>query len=183
MAVSLPALDLAFNSVNSFRAKDLLAEHEFDIQSVTVEEAKHDKVALQKQGEGNRWRFTQPPYGEADYEGETVASNREGQSAGGVGSVLRAVAALRVDSDKDFVADDVSDLAKYGLEQGKPERMRIEVRRNASGFGADKKQVTLTLLVGKNADDKGDKVYARLEGEKNVVRTDAKNLEPGTKLV
>src|SRR5262249_6787406 len=53
-----------------------------------------------------------------------------------------------------------------------------EVKRNAFGLGGgDKKPITDVLLVGKKADDKGDKLYARLEGEKNVVRINAKNVE------
>jgi len=71
MAVRRSSLDTVFKEVNDFRAKDLLAESGFDIEAVDVKNAK-TQVALKKVEQG-QWRFTQPPYGDADYQGESPA--------------------------------------------------------------------------------------------------------------
>jgi hypothetical protein len=53
------------------------------------------------------------------------------------------------------------------------------VRRSVSGRNVDKdKTITDTLLIGKKADDKGEKVFARLESDHHVVKLPSKSLDP-----
>ena len=109
----------------------------------------------------------QPSYGEAD--------DAE------VRSLIQNVEKLRVEANDDFVAEGVTDFAKYSLEEGKPKRLHIEAKqRVGSLLGGDEKKepVSGVLLIGDKADDKGEKVYARLEGETYVVKVPAKNLDP-----
>src|SRR5207253_7059099 len=65
---------------------------------------------------------------------------------------------------------------------GKPMWLRVDVKRKAGGgFGSDEdkdKTVEAALLVGKPADDKGEKRYARLDGERSVVALPVKKLLP-----
>jgi hypothetical protein len=185
MAINRSDLDGVFKPVKDFRAKDLLAESAFDIQYLALKDSKHPQVAVEKTADG-QWKFKEPAgYGGADYEGEPPGTGpNPAKTTSGIRSTLETAAQLRVASADDFVADDVSDLAKYGLEADKHDGPRIEVKRNASGFGNDKKPaVQQTLLVGKKSPDKPDKVFARLEDEKNVVLIDAKNVEAVSKLL
>jgi hypothetical protein len=184
MAVRLSSLDSCFKGVNEFRSKELLADNAGEIQSVTLLDGKHDSVILQKDT-GNKWKIAQPNYGEADYEGEPAGEAPGGKSSTGVRGLLDVLTALRVqyksDSDSDFVTEDTHNLEQYGLEPGtKPGRLRIQVKRTlGGGSGADKKDKTIdeTLVIGKKADDKGDKYFAMLEDEKYVVKV-AANLKP-----
>jgi hypothetical protein len=57
-----------FKSVNELRSKDLLADFAGDIKAVNLRDGKHDPVYLEEEGE-KRWRFRQPDYGAADFEG------------------------------------------------------------------------------------------------------------------
>src|SRR5262249_23924610 len=138
------------------------------------------------------WRFQQPAYGEADYEGEpNPLGGAPGKNVTGVRSLLEMLAALKVEfkseKENDFVSEDARNLDQYGLEPGdKPGRLRLEVTRNLTspGGGLDKKQtVTDALLIGKKADEKGDKVYAMLESDKYVVKLPAANLEAIAKVI
>ena len=109
-------------------------------------------------------------------------------AGGGVRGLLDAVAALKVeyksDKDNDFVAQDVAELGKYGLEAEKPASLRIEIKRAPGGPDAASRGAlasgSATLLVGNKTDDKGEKFFARLASEKNIVKIAAKALEPIT---
>lgn len=191
MAVRLNQLETAFKDANDFRDKNLLADNLSEIQSVSLQDGKHDTVIL-KQATGSQWKIAQPPYGSADYEGEPVGTPPAGGSATpqpttGVRSLLDLLTALKVDYQEgkvnDFVSEDARNLEQYGLEPGtKPGRLRIEVTRSLGGFGADKnKTVQETLLIGKK-EDKGDKYYAMLEDEKYVVKV-AANFAPLEKVL
>ncbi|HXG10436.1 MAG TPA: DUF4340 domain-containing protein [Gemmataceae bacterium] len=155
-----------FKTLNDYRARDLLAQHAFDIQYVRLQ-GKPGEVILKKPGTENRWVFEKPDYGEADYSGDPGRDD----SPQGVQGLLANLANLKVESPQDFVTvtDDARELAKYGLDKDNPERMRIEVKtQDTLSSGEEKKPpVTSVLLVGKKVDDKEDKYYAALdEGEK-----------------
>jgi hypothetical protein len=188
-AVKRTELDGAFKEQNDFRAKDLLGESgelagPANIRSIKLHETQHPPIALEKSGD-DRWRFVQPSYGEASYEGETPPPGDTQKRVTGVRELLNDADNLRVDSSADFVADNVTDFAKYGLEAQKPERLRVEVQRKRSGEATPdqaKEPLTRILLVGKKADDKGEKLYARIEGESSVVRLPAKNIDALSKL-
>jgi hypothetical protein len=183
IGVKASQLGELFKAVNELRSKDLLADFAGDIKSVNLRDGKHDPVYLEEEGD-KRWRFRQPDYGAADFEGPGATATTKPPS--GVNGLLEAVAGLKVDykadGPNDFVADTVSvgDLAKYGLEDGGKDQIRIEAKRSVGGkFGSDKtKTTTDVLVIGKETDDKGDKKrYARLESERNVVKVSAKGLE------
>ena len=184
-----PKGNVQLKDVKDFRSKHLLAESAFDISSVKFDEPKHESVALDKNQEG-KWHFEKPAFGDADYEGESSAPSAgptEPKSISGVKGLLDAVADLRVDSDDDFGATDLSDkdLAEKGLEKGK-ETLRIEVKRQPpfSGTSDEKKEpIQTALLIGKKADDKGEKLFARPEDERNVVKVSAKKVEAISKVL
>jgi hypothetical protein len=183
MAVRRSQLDYLFKNVNDFRVRDLLSEGTVNFPDaatlVKLQSEKGSPVVLEK-GDKNRWKFEKPPYGEAD-EGESPspAPGQEVNKQTGMKGLLDDLRGLRVESDPDFVADDVTDMAKYGLVDDKPAWLRIEVRRKSGGFGADgDKASDDVLLIGNKTDDKGDKRYARLAGEKTVVRLPSAKIDP-----
>jgi hypothetical protein len=185
MAVRRSDLDNIFKKVNDFRSKYLLAESSFDIVSAHLQEPKHDLIDLEKTSDG-KWRFDKPAFGEADFEGEPGAAVATDKKITGVRDLLQALVDVRVESDEDFGATNASDadLAEKGLEKGK-ESLRIEVKRQPTSFGTEEKKpaVQNAVLIGKKADDKGEKLYARLENEKNIVKVPAKKVEAITKVI
>ncbi|HEY1861854.1 MAG TPA: DUF4340 domain-containing protein, partial [Gemmataceae bacterium] len=199
-AVKKSSLDPVYKPLNDFRSKDLLAAKPFQTTAVDLKDKKGNELALEKTS-GTRWRFQKPNYEEADYDGEpTGAAEPAGLSKKitGVHELLNQIEAIRVETDSDFLASDVSDAeltSKYGLEAGKPDLLRIEVKQPKDtpkpGEPA-KESVTQVLLIGKKAepdkDDKGketktDYYYARLENENSVVRVPSKKVEGLTVVV
>jgi hypothetical protein len=203
MAVKKSTLDAVLKGLNDFRDRDVLAANAGDVQSLKLT-ADKKTVALTKNAEG-RWRFADPAgYGAAESEGDVAGAADPAKAPHGMRDLLNILTGLRVDykddKDNDFVEDDAKDLAKYGLDDGNPGLLRVEIERVDSieheGGKADKKTSKVVLLVGnkvedkkaeeKKADDKKpddkkaeekkaeEKVYARLEGEKNVVKLSAK---------
>ncbi len=186
VAVRKSDVDTLFKSVTAFRGRDLLAESAFDVEAVKVQLGKGEPVALEK-GSDARWTFKQPDYGPADSDGDPNAR----PPVPGVRGLLDAVVALKVeykdDKDNGFVADGVTDFAKYGLDSSNPDLLRVEVKRKADGSlraagdSTPPKSVSDTLLVNvagkEKPDDKGEYVYARLDGDKSVVKVPAKGLE------
>ncbi len=186
VAVRRTDLEGIFKAPRDFRSKELLGQPGDlnaveRVQAIQLHENKHPAVALEKGG-GDRWRFDKPPYGDADYEGDT--SGGEAKGVTGVRELINALDNIRVESADDFVAEHVTDLAKYGLEKDRPGLLSVEIRRKEAEGEAGKGQETATavLLIGKKADDKGDKYYARLEDETDVVRVPAKSVEPVQKI-
>src|SRR5262249_25609054 len=142
----------AFKKLNEFRDRTLLASSDNDIQSVKLTEAKKEPVLLTKVDTGN-WKYTQPPFGAAEMEGEPApppgTPNVE-KAPSGVRPLLNDLTALRVDRPEDFVADGVSDadLAKYNLDPAKDQVLRVEIEKS-EGTKEDKKPATkAALLVG-----------------------------------
>jgi hypothetical protein len=186
LAVRRTELDTLFKNLNDFRSKSLAAESAFDIESVKFRESKHEEVALEKSKDA-KWRFDKPAFGEADYDGEPAGSDSgTPKRITGVKDLLQAVVDIRVESDDDFGPTDVADaeLSDKGLDSDKPAVLRIEVKRKP-GFGAKEgaEPIHDILLVGKKADDKGEKLYARLENERNIVKVSAKKVEAVTKVL
>ena len=173
MAVAKGDLDDVLKPLNDFRARDLLSPAQSDIRRVKLSEGKKKPVELKKADAG-RWSFVQPPYGAAEVEGAAAAPGGPGGAVTGVNGLLADVANLRVeDAAKDFVKDDATDLAKYHLDPGKDEILRVEIDRAAD----DKdKPTTVALLIGVSKAEDG-KYYARREDEKDVVRVGAKEVD------
>jgi hypothetical protein len=185
LAVRRADLENVFKKVNDFRSKYLLAESSFDIVSAKLQEPKHELIDLEKTSDG-KWRFDKPVFGEADFEGEPGAAVATDKKITGVRDFLQALVDVRVESDEDFGATNApdADLAEKGLEKGK-ESLRIEIKRQPSSLGTEEKKPAVqdALLIGKKVDEKGEKLYARLENEKNIVKVPAKKVEAITRVV
>jgi hypothetical protein len=164
--------------VRDFRSRDLLGEGSFNLpdtaKSVALTEGKNE-VVLKRQDNGT-WAFAKPAtFGEADLEGDTAAG---GTDVTGVKPLLNSLTNLRATSAGDIV-ENVTDFAQYGLEPGKLAGPKVElVRKDPNGEGT----ITETLDVGKK-EEKGDNVYARLEGERAVVKVPASAIDPIRKVV
>jgi hypothetical protein len=178
LAVKRNDLDAALKPLTDYRSRDLLTDTgDWNAASksdrIEVEEAGHPAIVLAK-GKGERWRFEKPPYGDADYDGGPST----GGAVTGVHPLLTELDSIRIDPG-DFVADNITDFAKYGLETAKPERLKISVRRKSAEPGKEKTdEATRTLLVGKKADDKSEKFYARLENESSIVKVSSREIDP-----
>jgi hypothetical protein len=175
----------SLKGVTDFRSKTMLADNPMDIVEVSLQEPKHESVVLEKNTGDGRWRFVKPAdYGQADDEATMTPFGQDAPRQGGVRGLLSAVAGLRVHDNTDFKAVDASErkLAQMGLTNDNFETMRIEVKHTAAGLrnrGEDQNQTTTdVLLIGKKADDKGEKYYARLASESYVVLLSAKDLKP-----
>jgi hypothetical protein len=185
LAVKRFNLETAFKSLNELRSKDLLSEGFLSFPEVCQSlrlAGPSSEVVLEKVKD-NQWRFKKPAYGDAEEQADAVPMGRDDANRAGWRPLLQAIGNLRVDT-KDFVADEVADMAPYGLSDDKPATMAINVKRK-TGVGEDAKEVEETLLIGNKivpswweVTEKDAKYYARLKNEKSVVRIDAKKLEP-----
>lgn len=147
-----------FKSMKEYLPLELLNAGALNTSQVTLRDAK-GKLALEK-GSDSKWRYLEPGYGEADYEGEpasTTAPAPAGKTISGVKELLESIGALRLESDSDFVQFDASDadLAKHGVDS-KPATLRIDVKRTSDsllgGGDARKEPVTEILFIGKKVD-------------------------------
>jgi hypothetical protein len=192
MAVLKSSLESVLSTgVNDLRGRVLLVAGTNDVQAVTLSQKGKETVELKKLSE-DRWQYVKPPYGDAEVQGnQSFAPDPAPKAPAGVQSLLVDVTDLRVDYTdskvNDFVADNVTDLAKYNLDPAKSDVLRVEVERvdSPGGEGKEKKTSRHVLLigVGKKVDGKTDKYYATLEGSKSVVKVAAKNVEPLLKLL
>jgi hypothetical protein len=173
--------EVKFKALNDYRAKTLLADSAFDINAIKLQEGNKATIAIDKTPDG-KWKFEKPPFGEADYEGEPASAAAPGapqpQRITGVRELLQSVADIKVESDDDFGATGVDEaaLAGKGLEKGKA-LLRIEAKVQPPFGSDDKEPIDTALLIGKKADDKGEKYFARLEDERNIVKVPGKKVE------
>lgn len=161
LVVRRTELGPALEGLNYFRAKDLLGPEGPDLRSVALSRGNR-RVVLKK--ERDRWRMTEPPYGEANISDLLGGLGRLSVHHGG-------------DKDTDFVKDAVTDLKPYELDK---QPLRIEVTR---GDGKDAR--TQALLVSDKKD--GDKHFATLasgpKGPYDVVKVPAGAVEPFAKVL
>jgi len=184
MAVRASTLDsVFFKNANDLRSRTLLDVTDLNAQAVHLKEPKGKDgkptlVSLQKTDQGG-WRFAEPPYGAADFEGTAQGK----QKHEGVKDLLNAIGALRVDASDDFEPlGSTRPLKDFGLEEGQ-EKLRIQVG-TATGFGDEKEKTVRALLVGDKAKLKEKEYYyVRVEGESSVARIDVGKLEPIFKVV
>lgn len=172
-----------------FRSRELLGAGVINlpdtVTQLTLQQAKASPLVLNKDDEGH-WRFTEPNLGPADYDGERGSPGQD-QAPSGVRDLLKDLSDLRVATSKDakstegapdFVADNVSDMAKYGLQEDQPATLKIGLTHTPAKLGQSseaKEPVTETLLVGNKVDNK---YYARLGGDKSVIKIEADKLNP-----
>lgn len=156
-------LDALFKkSYQDYRERTLVSASPFSATAVSLGDAKGKELALEKSSEGS-WRFKNPAYGPADYEGESAtppagfgAPPPPAKGSPGVKDLIQAVTDLRVEGDNDFVAEGVSDAdlaAKYGLGD-KPETLRIEIKASKLGAEDKKTETSDVLLIGKKVTGK-----------------------------
>ncbi|HEY7313077.1 MAG TPA: DUF4340 domain-containing protein [Gemmataceae bacterium] len=194
MAVAKKELDKTLGGLDDFRARDLLSPSTGDIQQFTLTQQSKDKIVKGpielKKGSEERWSYVQPNYGDAQASGTDPAATDKAPS--NVQSVLTDISNLRVESAKDFVKEDATDLGKYNLDPAKDDLLRIEIERvdeiATSEEGKKEKKtskVALVVGVGKKVDDKRNEYYAYLDDSKHkdIVKVPAKNVERFLKLL
>lgn len=164
--------------VADFRAKELLAPgvtapaDAFRHVRVTV--GPHE-LALKKEDTG--WQFEKPAgMGAADVEGDPAAFSAD-QPFSGVTRMFEALTGLRVAGNEDYVEDKKSD-ADFGFDDAYAERLTAEVRFVPPARGDVPTEVTDKLTVGKPADDKGEKRFARMDGDPTVFKIASAGLKP-----
>ncbi len=165
----------ALKSISEFRPRSLLAEGSpiawQTVQKLTLKDGDKE-IVLQKDGVAY-WRFLKPDdYGMADPEGNPAGPVPD--HIAGVKPLLTRLTGLQMPADKAEIIEGTTDFAKYGVDSNDAP-MRIELTRDSGKIEK--------LFIGKKADDKGDKVYARLDDERCVVKLDAKSLAPIRKLI
>jgi hypothetical protein len=187
VAVKKSSLDSAFKPLNDFRDRDLLAPSSADVRGVALAEGKKG-VELKKSADEDLWVYVKPPYGRAESTGGAATPPGPGKSPDNVGTLLTDLTELKVEKPEDFVADGVTDLARYNLDPAKGDVLRVAVDRTEEVSGEpgrkERKTTHRVLLVGVGKKvDKADQYYACLEDDRNVVKIAAAKVEPLRKLV
>lgn len=145
-----------FNAIEqppaAWREKALLTLPTFEVETVAVKSPERSVQARRSEG---RWRLLQPVQAAAD------PNKIEG--------LIADLTALRVaDGTQGYVADNVRDLARYGLD--KP-RWSFELTPPSRAGQAQ------TLQVGRPAPDRPDRAYARRTDQDDVVLVDSRLLD------
>src|SRR5260370_25293742 len=185
MAVKRSCLDsLFFKDAAVFRPKSFLEVNENTARSGGLKGEGAD-VELRKNEDGP-WRFLEPNYGLADFEGKPAEKpspfqpKQPPKTEGGVKGLLSAIGFIRGGSDADFVPLSDARMSDFGLEEGKV-NIRIQVGtpgEKKEDAKDDKKDdlVKETLLIGNKVKGK-DLYYARLATDRGVAKVEAKALE------
>jgi len=114
---------------------------------------------------GSDWLIEKPAgMGNADPDGGPPTVD---QSITGVRPLVSNISSYRATDPADFV-EDTKDLAKYGLDSANPTLLKISITRKA--LAGDAPASTEVLLIGKNVDDAGAKVYAMLQGDSVIAK-------------
>lgn len=183
-------LDLVNKPSAQFRERELLAAAPTNVQSVKLTHAvagkeKEAPVELVKQKD--RWLYQSPFKGEADSV-SADAKVEPNQPPSSITALLSEITRIRADfkdkGDSDFVASNVTDWKQYGLD-ATADLLTVEITRSESARPKTAKEKdseekpaatelsstqTLVIALGKKADEKADKYYARRGGEDNVYK-------------
>ncbi len=163
-------LAVLFKNANDLRSKRLFDFSEPTVQAFSLTEGSTEISAMKSRG--GAWLLVKPNLGYADYEGPPLPKESPpGAKApeGGLKSLINAIAAVRVDSEDDFVPPAVDTLPRNDLVAGK-EKLRIQIFS-----GDDKKPTEETLLVGRQ---EGEYYYARLATDEGTFKLPRKLLQP-----
>ncbi len=174
MAVRKASLESVLNSVNAFRDRTLLGSSPSSMTRIELTEG-DKKLALQESG--GTWRFVPPTPFSGLASNEVTERRTEKGAPRSVPNLQHDLANLQPGPEtaaNDFVADNVKpeDFTKYFLDPTKNKILTIKVTRQGE---AD--PVELLIGIEKPADDKGEKYYARLTSEPNVMRVPAKEVK------
>ncbi len=169
LAVRKRTLEPALEGVAYFRSRDLLGEGtSSDIRGLTVSQAKKGTVELRKQDD--RWRFIQPPYGDADIDSAFI---------GGIDNI-------KVEDTRDFIQDSVTDLARVDKDLPRYAELRITVERKPEDRPASTSTLVVLLPPEEKKKDRekkdSDKLYAYVEEAKgkgkDVVKVSRSHVQP-----
>jgi hypothetical protein len=136
IALQKSRLDKVFADLEEFRDKNLLGSA-FDYQAVKLTGKDRQPLELEKV-DNKDWKFKEPKYGLADFNGVNAFTNE--------------LAGIRVGRNQDFVADgklDEAALAKYGLAPDKETYNLTVVRKDPADTT---KTVTEVLRIGAKDD-------------------------------
>jgi hypothetical protein len=123
----------------------------FQVASVTIK--RPDQVIRAERGKKGQWRLSKPIHAPAN--------------PAKVESLIAALSSLRVvDGDNGFVADNVTDFARFGLESP----VTIEMTTTRPG------DLPLVLHIGKPVPEQPERIYVRQGDQDDVVIVDAKAL-------
>lgn len=162
-----------FKNANDLRSKRLFDFNEASVQSFTIKDGTNELEA--KKSPDGTWQLVKPNLGYADVEGPPIPKDAppKGDAAktteGGIKNLLAAIAAVRVDSEDDFVAPAADTLERNDLVSGK-EKIRIQVFSGESTKPSEE-----TLIVGRRDQDY---YYARLATDEGAFKLPAKMLAP-----
>jgi len=133
-------LEKATKDVNEFRDKTVMEIETSDVEKIELAQAGAKPIECAvKEKEG--WFVTQPISDFGD--------------KGKIEDVIKKLKDLKIDKN-DFISEDDSDLKKYGLDKPKA---TVTVYQKGSGK---------TLLLGKKAEKKTDKIYAKRKAEPSI---------------
>ncbi|MCI0464890.1 MAG: DUF4340 domain-containing protein, partial [Gemmataceae bacterium] len=173
LAVRRKQLDSALitpETITKYRSTRLL-DNTFTTTGLKLSQSKEAGgavLALEKTAQGSWW-FKTPAYGPAEFTGSIEAKAADPKSIVGVQSLLSALDAIRVESDKAF-----EEPGKNVFPESKA-ILRIEVQHAEEGGKAKPSEV---LLIGDKVGGKTEEYYARLTTDDAVVRVAARNVEP-----
>jgi len=191
IAVLKSTVSNLFKTTKALRDPYLLASSSTDIGRFELTDGKKAPLEIKKNNEG--WRYAKPAdWGDAE-PGAFGVQETPDQIPGGVNGVLSNLSNIRVvytdEKSNDYVADEATDLAKYGLDPAKDRVLKISILRNVTEKSTDlgkpgaTREVPVTLLVGLGKKE-GEKYFAALDGpKKNIVKIAAKEIEPLVKLL
>ncbi len=146
----LNAIDLP---VNDWREQVVMGVPTFQVATLSIKRKGAEEIRAERNARG-KWRLTAPV--------KTPANPAR------IESLLSALSSLRVvDGQNGFVADDVKDLAPFGLANSE---LTVELTTTRPG------DAPLVLHVGKPVPDNKDRVYARQGDQDDVVIVEARAL-------
>lgn len=95
-------------------------------------------------------------------------------SFNGVQPLLMAIANLQAVSSDDFLPDDPAKLAEYGLAEGNPDRIVVEMKMKG---GPGQAETAEKAIIGKKVEGQPNKVYVKVPGSPGVIRASTSNVD------
>ncbi|MEI7684028.1 MAG: DUF4340 domain-containing protein [Planctomycetota bacterium] len=158
-----------FKNANDLRSKRLFDFSEPTVQALSIKDGASE-LEVKKTKDGG-WLLVKPNLGFAEFEGQPAKGGEKAseKASEGIKSLLAAIAAVRVDSEDDFVPPAADTLDRNDLVAGK-EKIRIQISSGDTTKPADE-----TLLIGRQ--DNGY-YFARLATDEGAFKLPVKTLAP-----